>query len=218
MNKRTTTALAGGLASLALAVAPVKAQDELTLCWAAWDPANALVELSKDFTAETGIGMNFEFVPWTNFADRFLNELNSGGKLCDLLIGDSQWIGGSAENGHYVKLNDFFDAEGISMDDFLPATVYAYSTWPKGSPNYWALPAMGDALPGFAATAPFATDFLEAMSGVKDFWQEPAYASLMQSMQKRVHDYVVADRGSAQEALDKMIADWIETFEDEGKL
>jgi hypothetical protein len=49
-----------------------------------------------------------------------LNELNSGGKLCDLLIGDSQWIGGGAENGHYVKLNDFFDAEGISMDDFAP--------------------------------------------------------------------------------------------------
>lgn len=22
---------------------------DLTLCWAAWDPANALVELSKDF-------------------------------------------------------------------------------------------------------------------------------------------------------------------------
>ena len=28
---------------------------DLTLCWAAWDPANALVELSKDFTAQTGI-------------------------------------------------------------------------------------------------------------------------------------------------------------------
>ncbi len=90
--------------------------------------------------------MKFEFVPWPNFADRMLNELNSGGKLCDLLIGDSQWIGGSAENGHYVKLNDFFDKEGIKMDDFAPATVYAYSTWPKGTPNYWALPAMGDAI------------------------------------------------------------------------
>ena len=90
--------------------------------------------------------MKFEFVPWTSYADRFLNELNSQGTLCDLIIGDSQWIGGSAENGHYVKLNDFFDKEGISMDDFLPATVYAYSTWPKGTPNYWALPAMGDAL------------------------------------------------------------------------
>ncbi len=119
--------------------------DELTLCWAAWDPANALVELSKEFEAEYGHTMNFEFVPWPNFADRMLNELNSGGKLCDLLIGDSQWIGGGAENGHYVKLNDFFEKEGISMDDFAPATVYAYSTWPKGEPNYYALPAMGDA-------------------------------------------------------------------------
>jgi multiple sugar transport system substrate-binding protein len=36
--------------------------------------------------------MNFGFVPWTNFADRFLNELNSKGKLCDLMIGDNQWL------------------------------------------------------------------------------------------------------------------------------
>lgn len=431
-------------AALALSVFAVPTQqaqaESLTLCWAAWDPANALVELSKDFTTQTGIEMNFEFVPWPNFADRMLNELNSGGKLCDLMIGDSQWIGGSAENGHYVKLNDFFNREGISMDDFLPATVYAYSTWPKGSPNYWALPAMGDANgwvyrkdwfsrpelrsefrqkygrdltppktwtemkqigeffqnrmidgkrvygaaiftergsegitmgatgalyswgfqyqnpskpydmdgfvnspeavealefykefykcctppgytdsymeegldafksgqvammmnwfaffpglykdpvvggdkigffvnpgqkveastlggqgisvvsysekkdqaleyikwfatpavqqkwwslggyschksvlldPGFASTAPFAADFLKAMSGVQDFWQEPAYAELLLSMQKRVHDYVVADRGTAKEALDKLIEDWKEVFEDEGKL
>ena len=118
---------------------------QLTLCWAAWDPANALVELSKDFTAKSGIQMKYEFVPWTSYADRFLNELNSKGKLCDLIIGDSQWIGGSAENGHYVKLNDFFAKEKISMDDFVPATVVGYSQWPKNTPNYWALPAMGDA-------------------------------------------------------------------------
>src|ERR1700751_3307080 len=61
---------------------------QLTLCWAAWDPANALVELGKDFTAKTGIEMKYEFVPWTSYADRFLNELNSKGKLCDLIIGD----------------------------------------------------------------------------------------------------------------------------------
>ena len=119
---------------------------QLTLCWAAWDPANALVELSKDFTAKTGIQMKYEFVPWTSYADRFLNELNSKGKLCDLIIGDSQWIGGAAENGHYVKLNDFFAKEKISMDDFMPATVVGYSQWPKNTPNYWALPAMGDAI------------------------------------------------------------------------
>jgi len=435
LGAAAAAAIAGG------ALGPGKAQaEDITLCWAAWDPANALVELSKDFTAESGIGMKFEFVPWPNFADRMLNELNSGGKLCDLLIGDSQWIGGGAENGHYVKLNDFFDQEGISMDDFAPATVYAYSTWPKGTPNYYALPAMGDANgwfyrkdwfskpelqaefkekhgrdlappktwtemkevaeffqgreidgktvygvsiftergsegitmgatsalypynfkyemtpgkydmegavnspdavagleaykdlykcctppgytdsymqesldafksgqvamamnwfaffpglykdpevggdkigffvnpgqlseastlggqgisvvaysdkkdealkyikwfaqpdvqkkwwslggyschvavlddPSFPDSQPFAADFLLAMGGVKDFWQEPAYAELLLAMQKRLHDYVVADQGTAKEALDKLIEDWTEVFEDEGKL
>jgi multiple sugar transport system substrate-binding protein len=152
MNHRMKALLvAGGALGVALGsgamTTPAQAQGKtITLCWAAWDPANALVELSKDFTAKTGIGMKFEFVPWTNYADRFLNELNSRGSLCDLLIGDSQWIGGAAENGQYVKLNDFFKKEGISMDDYMPATVTGYSQWPKNTPNYWALPAMGDAV------------------------------------------------------------------------
>ena len=118
--------------------------EDLTLCWASWDPANALVELSKDYETKSGNTMHFEFVPWPNFADRMLNELNSGGKLCDLLIGDSQWVGGAAENGQYIKLNDFFKKEGISMDDFIPATVVGYAEWPKNTPNYWALPAYAD--------------------------------------------------------------------------
>ncbi len=427
-------------AALSMAGMASAQTDQLTLCWAAWDPANALVELSKEFESQSGIKMNFEFVPWPNFADRMLNELNSGGQLCDLLIGDSQWIGGAAENEWYVKLNDFFDAEGISMDDFAPATVYAYSTWPKGTPNYYALPAMGDANgwfyrkdwfarediraafleatgrelgepqtqkelleiaqffqgreidgktvygasiftergsegitmgatgalyawgfkyentpgsydmegavnspeavealefykelyktatppgydnaymeqsldafksgqvamamnwfaffpglyadpntggdkidffvnppqnvaastlggqgisvvantdnmdgalayikwfanpevqkkwwsmggyschkavledPDFVNTAPFAGDFLDAMAGVQDFWQEPAYAQLLLAMQARLHNYIVADQGTAKEALDGLVADWTEVFEDEGKL
>ena len=427
------------LVSTALSSTAQAQGKELTLCWAAWDPANALVEMSKDFEAQSGIKMNFEFTPWPNFTDRILNELNSGGKLCDLLIGDSQWLGGAAENGHYVKLNDFFDKEGIKMSDFAPATVNAYSTWPKGTPNYWALPAMGDAngwfyrkdwfedaknmeeykaktgadlappktwaelkqiaeffqgreingqkvfgaaifterasegitmgatsalypygfkyentpgkydmegavnsadavaglemyksiydcctppgytdsymgegldafksgqvammmnwfafMPGMAKdekvgkvtgffvnpaakvaastlggqgisvvantdnmegslayikwfaqpdvqkkwwslggyachnavlndpsfkdSQPFAAQFLEAMGGVQDFWQEPSYATLLQAMQKRLHEYVVANKGTAKEALDGLIADWTETFKEEGKL
>ncbi len=433
---------AGAAALAAVILAPSLAQAQtksLTLCWAAWDPANALVELSKDFTAKSSIQMKFEFVPWPNFADRFLNELNSKGKLCDLMIGDSQWLGGSAENGHYLKLNDFFAKEGIKIEDFLPATVEGYSTWPKGSKNYWALPAMGDANgwtyrkdwfsrpelqaefkkkhnrdlaapktwtelkevgeffqgreidgkkvygaaiftergsegitmgvtsalysfgfryddpkkpygmdgyvnskdavaglefykalykcctppgytdaymqegldafksgqvamqmnwfaffpglykdervggdkigffvnpkqkveastlggqgisvvsyspnrdaalqyikwfaqpdvqkkwwslggyschksvlldPGFPQTAPFAADFLKAMGQVQDFWQEPSYAQLLLAMQKRVHEYVVADRGTAKEALDLLVKDWQKVFKEDGK-
>ncbi len=146
--KKTKLAVAASaFAMAALMSTGAQAQEkQLTLCWAAWDPANALVELSKDFTAKTGIQMRYEFVPWPNFAQRMLNELNSRGKLCDLLIGDSQWIGSAATEGHYVKLNEFFDKNGIKMKDFMPATVLGYSEWPKGTPNYWALPAMGDAV------------------------------------------------------------------------
>ncbi|MEO6299179.1 MAG: extracellular solute-binding protein [Paracoccaceae bacterium] len=135
---------ASAILALASAVTASAQDKTMTLCWAAWDPANGLVELSKDFEKQSGIKMNFEFVPWTNYADRMLNELNSGGKLCDLLIGDSQWIGGAAENGQYIKLNDFFDKNNIKMSDFVDATVVGYSEWPKNTPNYWALPAFGD--------------------------------------------------------------------------
>jgi len=436
------TKLACSAAAAALMATGTVAQaEDLTLCWAAWDPANALVELSKDFEEKSGHTMSFEFVPWPNFADRMLNELNSGGQLCDLMIGDSQWIGGGAENGHYVKMNDFFDANGISMDDFLPATVTGYSEWPKGTPNYWALPAYADVVgwtyrkdwferpeiqaefqekygralgvpatlaelkdiaaffqgreidgttvygaaiytergsegitmgvtnalygygfefnnpdkpydmqgfvngenavaglefykelydigtppgssnwymgenidayksgqvalqmnfafiwpgvetdpnvgggksgyfpnpagpagqfaqlggqgisvvnysekqdaaleyikwfaqpevqqrwwdmggasamrsvveaPDFADSQPYAQTFLDSMAIVKDFWAEPAFAELLLSMQERMHNYVIAGNGTAQEALDGLVKDWTETFEDEGKL
>ena len=56
------------------------------------------------------------------------------------------------------------------------------------------------------------------MAIVKDFWAEPTYASLLQAMQKRFHDYVVADKGTAKEALDGLVADWTEVFEDDGKI
>ena len=437
--KRLTTAIS--VACVAATLTPMAHADDLTLCWAAWDPANALIELSKDFEGKSGHNMSFEFVPWPNFADRMLNELNSGGKLCDLMIGDSQWIGLGAEAGHYIKLNDFFDANNISMGDFIPATVTGYSEWPKGTPNYWALPAFGDVVgwtyrkdwfnradlnsefkgkygreldvpnslselkdiaeffqgreidgktvygaaiytergsegitmgvtnalynfgfeynnpnkpydldgfvnsdgavagleyykalydcctppgssdwymsenidayksgqvalqmnfafiwpgvhadsnvggdksgyfpnpagpgghfaqlggqgisvvsysdskdaaleyikwfaqpeiqkqwwelggysalravvedPGFASSQPYAQTFLDSMAIVKDFWAEPSYASLLLPMQDRVHKYVIAGEGTAKEALDALVDDWTEVFEDEGKL
>ena len=70
---RTVGATALVVASCLAGQAPAEAK-QLTLCWAAWDPANALVELGKDFTTKTGIEMKYEFVPWTSYADRFLNE------------------------------------------------------------------------------------------------------------------------------------------------
>ena len=63
-----------------------------------------------------------------------------------------------------------------------------------------------------------AADFLTAMGEVKDFWADPSYAQLLLAEQKRIHEYVVADKGTAKEALDALVKDWIKVFKDDGKL
>ena len=70
----------------------------------------------------------------------------------------------------------------------------------------------------FKQSAPFAAEFLTAMDQVVDFWAEPSYAQLLLAEQKRVHDFVVADKGTAKEALDGMVADWKKVFKEDGKL
>jgi multiple sugar transport system substrate-binding protein len=72
--------------------------------------------------------------------------------------------------------------------------------------------------PKWLASAPFAGDFLKSMEIVVDFWAEPSYAELLLDMQKRVHDYVVADQGTAQQALDLLIKDWTKVFQEDGKM
>ena len=72
--------------------------------------------------------------------------------------------------------------------------------------------------PAFLTSAPYAKPFLDSMAIVQDFWADPAYAELMQAMQKRVHDFVVADQGTAKEALDSLVKDWTEVFQDAGKI
>ncbi len=37
-------------------------------------------------------------------------------------------------------------------------------------------------------------------------------------MQEAIHDYVVNGKGTAKEALDKIIEEWVEVFEADGKL
>jgi multiple sugar transport system substrate-binding protein len=71
--------------------------------------------------------------------------------------------------------------------------------------------------PGFPASQPFAPAFLTTMGFMKDFWAEPLYVDLLLAMQKRVHDYVVADQGTSQQALDQLVKDWKKVFADEGK-
>jgi multiple sugar transport system substrate-binding protein len=82
--------------------------------------------------------------PWGSFQDRFFTEMAAGGDAWDMVVGDSQWLGQGADQGHYVDLTDFLVGEGIA-DTVTPATLTYYGEYPAGSGRYWAYPTEGDA-------------------------------------------------------------------------
>src|SRR5258705_11272054 len=117
--------------------------------------------------------------------------------------------------------------QGISLVSYSKnqGEALQYIKWFSGGDvqkKWWALGGYSCAKsvlndPGFPDSAPFAKEFLKSMGMVVAFWAEPSYAQLLQAEQKRVHDYVVADKGTAQEALDGLVKDWKAIFKEEGK-
>lgn len=119
--------------------------DSITIHWAMWAPADNLEELSKDFTAETGIEVIVEQTPWETFVQKYNIEMIAGSDAWDIIVADSQDVGNMAINGHFVELTDFVKEVGI-LDSFLPSAMYYYGEYPKGFERYWGVPVEGDAL------------------------------------------------------------------------
>ena len=116
----------------------------LTIVWAEWDPANYLQELSKDFTAETGIAVDVIQIPWPNFQDKVFTAFVGKSDLYDIVIGDSQWLGRNSQGKNYINLTDWIN-ENIDVDAIYGPAMTAFAEYPKGSGTYWALPAEVDA-------------------------------------------------------------------------
>ena len=142
MLRKTLTGLLTG-AAIALAAGPAAAQ-ELTIFWAEWDPANYLQELVNEYTAETGVQITVETTPWSDFQTKTFTEFNAKGSAYDMVVGDSQWLGAGATQGHYVELTDFFKEHDLT-NVFAPATIQYYSEYPANSGKYWSVPLEGDA-------------------------------------------------------------------------
>lgn len=70
----------------------------------------------------------------------------------------------------------------------------------------------------FRKATPYNEAFYQTMFMVKDFWAVPEYAELLDSMNKRLHPFVVGGKGTAQQALDGVAADWEKTFKKYGRL
>lgn len=120
------------------------AADSLSIFWAEWDPATYLQELVLDFEQETGVKVTVETTPWGDFQTKTFREFAAKGDSWDIVVGDSQWLGAGATQGHYVDLTDWFIKNGVDKS-MAPATVVGYAEYPKGSKKYWAVPLEGDA-------------------------------------------------------------------------
>jgi multiple sugar transport system substrate-binding protein len=117
---------------------------ELNILWAQWDPADYLQQIGKLYEQETGIKVNVIQEPWGSFGDRFFTEMAAGGDSWDMVVGDSQWLGQGATQGHYVDITDFMVSNGIA-DSVTKATLTYYGEYPTGSGKYWGFPTEGDA-------------------------------------------------------------------------
>ncbi len=120
------------------------AVSELTILWAQWDPADYLQEIGNMYEAETGIKVTVVQEPWGSFGDLWATEMAAGGDAWDMVVGDSQWIGQGASQGHYVDITDFLTSEGIDKS-VTQATLTYYGEYPSGSGKYYAFPTEGDA-------------------------------------------------------------------------
>ncbi len=142
----------------------------LTIVWAEWEPANYLETLSKDFTTETGIAVDVVQIPWPQFENKIDNSFTGKNDLYDIVIGDSQWLGKNSVGGHYVDLTEWIN-ENIDVDAIYGPAMTAFAEYPKGSSNYWALPAEVD-----AAGYVYRKDLFEDPNEMAAFQEKYGYA------------------------------------------
>jgi multiple sugar transport system substrate-binding protein len=124
--------------------AAAPAVEELNILWAQWDPADYLQEVGNMYEAETGIKVNVIQEPWGSFGTLFNSEMAAQGTSYDMVVGDSQWLGTSSSQGHYMDLTSFLDENNLT-DTVTEATLTYYGEYPPGSGTYWAYPTEGDA-------------------------------------------------------------------------
>ncbi len=115
------------------------AMAELSILWFAWQPCEALTELSSRYEGAT---VSVNCVPISEWYNTTFTDFAAQGGA-DLVVMDSQWMGEAVVGGHILNLTDFM-AENIQVDDYVPAALSAYGEYPPGSQTYYGVALEGD--------------------------------------------------------------------------
>jgi multiple sugar transport system substrate-binding protein len=119
-----------------------------------WFPSKLGVDMSPAFSEYAkkkygyDVTFTFEEAPFTSLFQKSAASMATGSNAYNIIVVDSQWLGGLAAPGWIVKLNDIIDAnpalKGIDWYDQI--VVDTYMSYPLGSENYWGLPLEGDTM------------------------------------------------------------------------
>ena len=112
---------------------------ELTVIWFAWQPCEALGELSSRYE---GAKVTVNCVPIAEWYNTTFTDFAAKGGA-DLTVMDSQWIGEAVTGGHVLDLTGFM-AENVEVEDYVPAALSAYGEYPPGSQKYYGVALEGD--------------------------------------------------------------------------
>ena len=112
---------------------------KLQVIWFAWQPCQALTDLSKTFP---GGEVDVRCVPIGQWHDQIFTDFAAKGGA-DIVILDSQFIGEAVKGGHIAELTDWMKTN-IDVADYVPAALAAYGEYPAGSKRYYGVPAEGD--------------------------------------------------------------------------
>jgi multiple sugar transport system substrate-binding protein len=127
--------------------APKKAKDvTITVIWHGGVCADALLEIAKDYTKETGVKVVGTFVGYgPAWHDKVAAEFAAKGSGFDLACWDSQSISEFAGGGHTVLLNPYIEkSKKLKFTDWSKEMLLRYGEYPDGSGKYYALPINAD--------------------------------------------------------------------------
>ena len=112
---------------------------KIQVIWFAWQPCQALTDLSKTFP---GGSVEVRCVPIAQWHDQIFNDFAAKAGA-DVVVLDSQYIGEAVKGGHIMDLTDWMKTN-IDVADYVPSALSAYGEYPAGSGKFYGVAAEGD--------------------------------------------------------------------------
>jgi len=169
---------------------------KIVIAWAKWEPADNLQKLAADYTKETGTEVEVQQIPWSDFETKINSAWSGQDSSFDMVVGDSQWLGKGATNGHYVDLTEWSKTE-IPVADIEPAALKNYGEYDG---KLYAVPCMADGI-GFSYRKDLFEDAAEKAAFKAKYGKELAIPETWEDFQKIAEFFTRPDKNLYGTAL-----------------